>query len=175
MLMKIIILAFCSLFIHVSSTHIKGEFTTDTFFKFLVKFGFQKTDLHFHKETYGYIFGNLTSKETFKYPITFAVLDRPHFLHYYKSRDIFDKEVACQVMFQHLNGSAYHPKCNALGQDLFRRIPCPIGKLCVDEDTPWNVIKNNQFTYVIQNNGQPRYLKYILNLVYYLKPIHQHT
>ncbi|CAG9578901.1 unnamed protein product [Danaus chrysippus] len=157
MLMKIIILTFSSLFILVSPTHIKGEFTTDTFFKFLVKFGFQKTDLHFHKETYGYIFGNLTSKETFKYPITFAVLDRPHFLHYYKSRDIFDKEVACQVMFQHLNGSAYHPKCNAYGQDLFRRIPCPVGKLCVDEDTPWNVIKNNQFTYVIQNNGQPRY------------------
>lgn len=151
----IILLHFC-LFCAVSPTHIRGEFSTKEFFKFLVKFGFQKTDIHFQKETYGYIFGNLTSKQNFKYPITFAVLDRPHFLHYYKSRDIVDKEIACQVMFQQLNATAYHPKCNTLGQDIFRRIPCPKDKLCVDEDSPWNVIKNNQFSYVIKNNGQPR-------------------
>lgn len=156
MIKKYIILILSSFLITASATHIKGEFSTQDFFKFLVKFGFQKTDIHFQKETYGYIFGNITSNENFKYPITFAVLDRPHFLHYYKSRDIYDRETACQVMFQQLNGSAYHPKCNANGQDLFRRIPCPRGKLCVDEDSPWNVVKNNQFTYVIQNNGQPR-------------------
>ncbi|PZC83687.1 transmembrane protein 145 [Helicoverpa armigera] len=148
---------FCALFVFVSSTHIKGEFSTDEFFKFLVKFGFQKTDIHFQKETYGYIFGNLTANVQFKYPITFAVLDRGHFLHYYKNRDIVDKELACQTMFQNLNGTAYHPKCNAYGQDLFRRIPCPKGGLCIDEDTPWNVVKKNQFTYVIQNSGQPRF------------------
>ncbi|KAI5636154.1 rhodopsin-like GPCR transmembrane domain-containing protein [Phthorimaea operculella] len=60
-------------------------------------------------------------------------------------------------MFQNLNGSAFHPKCNTNGQDLFRRIPCPKGELCVDEDAPWNVIKKNQFTYVIENTGQPRF------------------
>lgn len=152
----LVILLLSCVFLVVSATRITGEFSTGDFFKFLVKFGFQKTDIHFQKETYGYIFGNLTSKDNFKYPITFAVLDRPHFLHYYKSRDIVDKEIACQVMFQQLNGSAFHPKCNANGQDLFRRIPCEQGKLCIDEDYPWNVIKNNQFTYVIQNSGQPR-------------------
>ncbi|CAH2207655.1 jg18119, partial [Pararge aegeria aegeria] len=155
MFKKYLILLFSSVLFTATATHVKGEFTTQDFFKFLVKFGFQKTDIHFQKETYGYIFGNITSNENFKYPVTFAVLDRPHFLHYYKSRDISDKESACQVMFQHLNGSAYHPKCNVNGQDLFRRIPCPEGKLCVDEDTSWNVVKHNQFTYVIQNNGQP--------------------
>lgn len=152
---KFIILLLSCIFA-VSATRINGEFSTNDFFKFLVKFGFQKTDIHFQKETYGYIFGNLTSKDNFKYPVTFAVLDRSHFLHYYKSRDIVDKERACQVMFQQLNGSAYHPKCNANGQDLFRRIPCKKGELCIDEDSPWNVIKNNQFTYVIRNSGQPR-------------------
>lgn len=140
----------------VSTIHITGEFSTDEFFKFLVKFGFQKTDIHFKKETYGYIFGNITSKEYFNHPITFVVLDRSHFIHYYKNRDIVDKETACQVMFQDLNSTAYHPKCNENGLDLFRRIPCPKGQLCVDEDAPWNVIAKNQFTYVIQNNGQPR-------------------
>lgn len=153
---KFLFLLFCSLFLCASSAHVKGQFSTQEFFKFLVKFGFQKTDIHYQKETYGYIFGNITSNGQFKYPITFAVLDRRHFIHYYKNRDIIDKELACQVMFQNLNTSAYHPKCNSCGQDLFRRIPCSNGKLCIDEDTPWNVIKNNQFTYVIQNTGQPR-------------------
>lgn len=156
MCFKTVLFLLCYLFLDVSSTHINGEFSTDEFFKFLVKFGFQKTDLHYQKETYGYIFGNITSKVNFKYPITFAVLDSRHFLHYYKSRDIIDKEIACQVMFQDLNATAFHPKCNTNGQDLFRRIPCTKGELCIDEDTPWNVIKKNQFTYVIQNSGQPR-------------------
>lgn len=153
-----IIFIFASYFAAASCVHIKGEFSTNEFFKFLAKYGFQKTDIHYQKETYGYILGNLTSNFVFKYPITFAVLDRRHFIHYYKSRLIENKETACQVMFQNLNGTAYHPKCNAFGQDLFRRIPCPKGGLCLDEDTPWNVIKKNQFTYVIQNTGQPRYL-----------------
>ncbi|KAL0831433.1 hypothetical protein ABMA28_002236 [Loxostege sticticalis] len=154
---KIVLILFCFVFLVVSSTHIKGTFSTDEFFKFLVKFGFQKTDIHYQKETYGYIFGNITSNQQFKYPITFAVLDGKHFINYYKNRDIQNKELACQLMFQNLNSSAYHPKCNANGQDLFRRIPCPKGELCIDEDTPWNVIKKNQFTYVIQNTGQPKF------------------
>lgn len=162
---KIVIALFCFLFLAVSSTHIKGEFSTDDFFKFLVKFGFQKTDIHYQKETYGYIFGNITSKQQFKYPITFAVLDGAHFINYYKNRGLMNKEQACQVMFQDLNNSAYHPKCNVNGQDMFRRIPCPKGGLCIDEDTPWNVIKKNQFTYVIQNTGQPRYRHYLLSLI----------
>ncbi|XP_063625655.1 transmembrane protein 145 [Cydia splendana] len=140
-----------------SSMHIKGEFSTDEFFKFVVKFGFQKTDIHYQKETYGFIFGNITSKERFMYPITFAVLNRHHFIHYYKNRDIENKELACQVMFQNLNTSAYHPKCNAGGQDFFRRIPCPKNEVCVDEDSLWNVVKKSQFTYDIENPGQPRF------------------
>ncbi|XP_060803710.1 transmembrane protein 145 [Amyelois transitella] len=152
-----ILLIILSLVYTVSTTHIQGEFSTGEFFKFLVKFGFQKTDIHYQKQTYGYIFGNITSNEQFKYPITFAVLDRYHFLHYYKNRNIPNKESACQVMFQHLNSSAFHPICNGKGQDLFRRIPCPKGELCIDEDMPWNVVKNNQFTYLIMNTGQPRF------------------
>ncbi|CAH0406889.1 unnamed protein product [Chilo suppressalis] len=154
---KIVIVLICLLFLGVTSTRIRGEFSTNDFFKFLVKFGFQKTDIHYQKETYGYIFGNITSNQQFKYPITFAVLDGRSFLHYYKSRHITNKELACQVMFENLNNSAFHPKCNPHGQDLFRRIPCRKSELCVDEDTPWNVIKKNQFTYVIENTGQPRF------------------
>lgn len=39
----------------------------------------------------------------------------------------------------------------------FRRVPCPKGKLCPDENLPWNVVKGNQFTYIIQDIFQPRF------------------
>lgn len=39
----------------------------------------------------------------------------------------------------------------------FRRVPCPKGKLCPDENVPWNVISGNQFTYTIQDTWQPRF------------------
>lgn len=141
----------------VTAIHINGDFQTDDFFKFLVKFGFQKTDLHSPKESYGYIFGNITSNNHFEVPITFAVLDRAHFLEYYSNRNIKDKEYACKQMFNNLNNTAFHPKCNVHGQDFLRRVPCPKGKLCKDEDRPSNVIKGNQFTYAIQNSAQPRF------------------
>lgn len=141
---------------NVCGEHIKGSFKTDEFFKFLTKFGFQKTDIHSPKESYGYIFGNITSNYDFPVPITFAVLDRALFLDYYSNRNVADKEKACKHMFRQLNVTAYHPKCNEKGQDYLRTVPCKRGQLCVEEDTPWNVIKGNQFTYVIQNLGQPR-------------------
>lgn len=37
-------------------------------------------------------------------------------------------------------------------------MPCPKGKLCSDEeDQPWNVIKNYQFTFSIENVWQPNF------------------
>lgn len=150
----ILVGALCTL--PVQALRVQGQFSTHEFFKFLVKFGFQKTDIHYQKETYGYIFGNITSKEHFTHPITFVVLDREHFVQYYENRDIFDKETACQIMFRDLNSSAFHPKCNVNGTDLVRRVPCDKGHLCRDEDSKWNVVKQNQFTYVIHNSGQPR-------------------
>lgn len=151
----------------VSATHIKGTFNTDDFYKFLVKFGFQKTDRHSQKDSFGYIFGNITSKSNFTYPLTFAVLDRTSFLEYYGNSTILDKDIACERMFHKLNATSYDPKCNKNGQDFLRRIPCKTNELCVDEDTPWNVIKGNQFTYVIRDLYQPRYTLLIILTKYF--------
>ncbi|XP_033211659.1 transmembrane protein 145 [Belonocnema kinseyi] len=142
----------------VTCTHISGTFETNEFFRFLNKFGFQKTDQHRQKETYGYIFGNITSKVNFSVPVTLAVLDRDHFLEYYSNRGVRDKSRACAMMFRTLNQSSYDSKCNEEGQDFLRRVPCPKGKLCSDEeDQPWNVIKNYQFTFSIENVWQPNF------------------
>lgn len=140
-----------------ASTHIRGTFSTTDFFRFLIKFGFQKTDRHREKDSLGYMFGNVTSRRNFSQPITLAVLDRSHFLEYYGNRTIVDKDLACSLMFETLNQSSYDPHCNEKGHDYLRRVPCPRGGLCVDEDVPWHVIKGHQFTYVIQDLGRPRF------------------
>ncbi|XP_060520266.1 integral membrane protein GPR180 [Cylas formicarius] len=143
--------------VEVSCTHLKGTFNSRDFFKFLIKFGFQKTDRHQPEVSHGYIFGNITSKTDFNVPITFAVLARSYFLDYYDNRVIYNKDEACKRMFKKLNTGAYDPKCSYEGRDYLRRIPCAKGKLCEDEDNPWNVVKNNQFTYVIQDFKQPSF------------------
>jgi hypothetical protein len=138
-------------------THLKGTFKSNEFFKFLVKFGFQKTDRHQADATHGYIFGNITSKQNFSVPVTFAVLQRSYFLDYYENRVLYNKEEACKRMFSKISSRAYEHKCNPKGQDYLRQIPCPEGKLCADEDKEWNVVKGHQFTYVIQDFKQPSY------------------
>lgn len=136
-------------------THLKGTFKTKDFFKFLVKFGFQKTDRHHKEDTYGYIFGNITAKGDFPESITFAVLTKPYFLEYYQNRLTYDRNEACKHMFSKISTKAYDSECNPQGIDSLRKIPCKRGELCIDEDRPWNVVKGHQFTYAIQDLKQP--------------------
>lgn len=65
---------------------VDGEFDTINFFKFVRKFGFVKSEKH--KASYGYIYGNITSRESFPkdVAVTFAVLDFHHFLEFYSNR-----------------------------------------------------------------------------------------
>ncbi|XP_018579615.1 integral membrane protein GPR180 [Anoplophora glabripennis] len=151
-----VVLLYC-LFQECQCTHLKGTFKSNEFFKFLIKFGFQKTDRHQADATHGYIFGNITSKHHFPDSITLAVLDRLYFLEYYKNRFVNDKHQACNLMFGNLNTTAFDPKCSPKGKDYLRKIPCPKGELCENEDNPWNVVKNHQFTYVIQDFKQPSF------------------
>lgn len=140
------------------ATHLTGTFHPNQFFKFIIKFGFQKTERHSQRDSFGYIYGNITSKDSYPVPITFAVLDKPSFLEYYGNRTIFDKDMACQRMFQNLDKIAHDQHCHAQGlADYFRRVPCPSGQLCPDEDSTLNVVVGNQFTYVISDLTQPRY------------------
>lgn len=105
---------------YAHSTHITGTFDTRDFFRFLIKFGFQKTDRHRQKDSYGYIFGNVTARTDFDVPITLAILDRGHFLEYYGNRTLTDKSAACAYMFNTLRKSSYDPDCNEEGQDFLR-------------------------------------------------------
>lgn len=153
------ILVFLQLILFNSSAHISGTFRMNEFFKFIVKFGFQKTERHSQKDSFGYIYGNITSKDSFPVPVTFAVLDKYSFLEYYGNRSILNKDMACRRMFERLDNYAYDKTCNHEAKvDFLRKIPCDKGKLCSDEDSPGNVVPDSQFTYVISDLTQPRYV-----------------
>lgn len=143
-----------------NATHISGTFRTNEFFKLLAKFGFQKTERHLQRDSFGYIYGNITSKQQFPVPVTFAVLDKHNFLPLYTvvaNRSYYHRDLACQQMFSTIDQFAFDRSCQPKKPlDFLRRIPCKHNQLCTDEDTPSNVIPGNQFTYVISNLNQPR-------------------
>lgn len=61
-------------------------------------------------------------------------------------------------MFSRLNATAFDAKCNPDGKgDYLRRVPCRRKGICLDEDSPSNVITQSQFTFVISNLNQPRF------------------
>jgi hypothetical protein len=86
-----------------------------------------------------------------------VILDKFNFLDYYSNRSVANKELACQKMFDKLQISAYDTDCNAHARgDYLRKVPCPKGKLCIDEDEPKNIVPGSQFTYIISDLVQPR-------------------
>lgn len=147
-----------NMFVSHDATHISGTFRTGAFFKLLAKFGFQKTERHSQRDSYGYIFGNITAKETFPVPITFAVLDKYNFVQLYGNRSYINRDLACERMFASVDQVAFDQQCHAHNNytEYLRRIPCARNQLCTDETTPSNVIPGHQFTYVISNLNQPR-------------------
>lgn len=108
--------------------------------------------------TQGYIYGNITTQlDTTSY-VTLAVLDRGYFLEYYGNSTVLQRAAACTAMFKKIDSVAYDSQCNDGGsQDLLRKIPCPNGKLCPDEDNPRNVVENFQFSFHVEDLSQPRF------------------
>nr|CAG4649218.1 EOG090X03T7 [Scapholeberis mucronata] len=141
-----------------SCLHLTGSWTTSTFFHFLAKFGFQKTNLKDRSQTQGYIYGNVTTQANMSHFVTLAVLDRGYFLEYYGNSSMPQKKDACNLMFNRIDTVAYDSQCNDGGsQDLLRKIPCHVGQLCVDEDNPKNVVANFQFSFHVEDLSQPRF------------------
>lgn len=146
--------------LNVESLHLKGDFNTSDFFKFLAKFGFQKTAKRVNN--LGFIYGNITSQSysTAKHRATFVVVDRQYFLDYYGNRikSGSNRDEVCNAMFRKIDTIAFDRNCKLNGtEDFLRTVPCPNGELCEDEDTPLRVVDGHQFTYAVQDHNQARY------------------
>lgn len=138
------------------TAHLSGTWNTREFYRFLIKFGFQKTDIH--QENDGYIYGNVTAQGNLSQRATLAVLDRGYFLEYYGNRTVANKSKACALMFDKISTTAYDSACYDAGElDFLRKIPCTKGKICEDEDKPAFVLPNYQFMYRIRDIRQPRF------------------
>ena len=145
--------------LYVNALHLTGKWKAGDFYLFLAKFGFQKTDPGMLDDTQGFIYGNITSDSQFNNFYTLVVADSEYFIELHRNSSIQSKAIACSRMFNKIDTIAFDATCNPKGpEDFIRRVPCPGGKLCIDEDTPANVLPGYQFTYKIQDNAQPRFV-----------------
>ena len=155
----IIIVFIATLLIKSNGLHLKGTWHSRNFYFFLAKFGFQQTNMNDLTNTHGYIYGNITSKDSnVTNSMTLVVTDSEYFLEFYGNRTVMPRTKACNMMFSKLDNIAWDQTCNEGGkEDFLRRIPCPRDDYCVDEDNLDAIMPGgNQFTYVIRDTSQPR-------------------
>jgi hypothetical protein len=145
----------------VAALHLQGTWNSKDFFIFLAKFGFQKTNPQKLEDTQGYIYGNITAVDdtgatVTREDVSLVVVDSEYFLHYYGNRTLPVADV-CPVMFTKIDTMAFDYVCKTDGlEDFLRAVPCPLGKLCSDEDNPANVVPGYQFTFRVRDTNQPR-------------------
>lgn len=143
-------------FTYTSCLHLKGTWDTSNFYKFLAKFGFQKTDPGLLADTQGFVYGNITAESGKTNYFTLVLVDSEYFMEFYGNQSI-ETDKSCRKMFAKIDTIAYDNPCNGHGtEDFLRKIPCPNNKLCVDEDNPNHVLSGYQFTYRVQNSATPR-------------------
>ena len=138
--------------------HLSGSWNSKDFYVFLAKFGFQKTDPKELEKTQGFIFGNITTRDSNNRTnlLTLVVVDSEYFLEFYGNSTL-PPEHACPVMFNKLDTIAFDYICKPNGmEDFLRKVPCPQNSFCADEDDPNNVVKGYQFTYKVRDVQRPR-------------------
>jgi len=139
--------------------HVTGQWHSNEFFKFLGKFGFQKTNEQDLDGTQGFIYGNVTSRHDVTGQMALVVLDSEYFSELFGNR-LLGRANACSAMFDKINGIMWDERCNPHGlEDFLRRIPCRRNELCEEEETntPPLVITGYQFTYHVRDTVRPRY------------------
>lgn len=146
----------------VVGLHLTGTFTNKDFFRFLVKFGFQKADKNNRNSTTGYIYGNVkstTGDSRTDRDMYLVVVDSHYVVEYYAHKDDTSPD-RCTLMFVDIDAMGWDKYCSRNGkEDFLRRIPCPDGKVCTEElGNPSAVMKGQQFTYHIEDLNQPRYI-----------------
>jgi hypothetical protein len=135
---------------------VRGVWKSADFYKFVIKFGFQQTDLNDEKNTLGYVYGNVTSSSngTAKLVLTYSDL----FYDLYESRKRKPVHRTCANMFKRIGSVAYDGECIfAASDDFIRTIPCPKNDVCLEEGDS-HTIQNSQFTFRIKNENLPRFV-----------------
>ena len=153
---EIILLCYFSLFLMNSSgLRLRGQWKSTEFYKFLVKFGFQQTDMNDKDNTLGYVYGNITSSHnsTIKLILTYS----DYFYDLYENRKRKASTNGCTNMFTRIGKIAYDGECVVTAsEDFIRTIPCPKNDVCLEERGDIKVIQNSQFTFRVLSEIQAR-------------------
>ncbi|TMS36621.1 hypothetical protein L596_003745 [Steinernema carpocapsae] len=148
----------------VCSLHIKGQWhPAEQRVKLITKFGFQQLDPFDTKNSRGFVFGNVTSLSEVAEDNSTSLLERAVFLLVPQTEisslfsDSFYAQ-SCSTMLQNVTKQAFDSQCFPKGTaDVMRWVPCPKGKLCVDEDDAKKVIPGYQMTLRVVEPTMPEY------------------
>ncbi|OON24016.1 hypothetical protein X801_00071 [Opisthorchis viverrini] len=164
----------------LAALHLQGSWKPSQRYRFLTKFGFQRTQVDELEATRGYVYGSVKLSEeqagaNVSNLATLVLVDSEFILDLYgnatepvwlqNTSGITRDQLAwmvenerCRRMFSKIDAIAWHKTCAPNGQlDLIRAVPCSAGKFCAEEDNSARVITNSQFTYTVQDLRQPRY------------------
>lgn len=137
-----------------NGTHLKGSWSSQDFFLFVLKFGFQKTDSH-DPSSSGFIYGNITTDNSkLNKSAAFVVFDYDDFYNFYKFSKLSSKEDACNNM---LNSFA-EGNCtddNSKKVNFVTDVPCPKNGICKNSRKPLELVRGSQFTYQIKDLQYP--------------------
>uniref|UniRef100_A0A0N5A3C2 GpcrRhopsn4 domain-containing protein n=1 Tax=Parastrongyloides trichosuri TaxID=131310 RepID=A0A0N5A3C2_PARTI len=170
LLYLLIIVSFNTLY--VNCIRVTGEWIPKNEpLKFITKFGFQQLNPLDVPNSMGFVYGNITTKETLQQlngHYLLAIIPETK-INGFLRKEIKRDNLFCGELLKDLTKIAFDSRCfnNGSRGDIFRWIPCPINKLCVDEDDPGKVLPNYQMTFRIQEPVTPEYW-YVVGVSCYL-------
>uniref|UniRef100_A0A0R3RVS8 GpcrRhopsn4 domain-containing protein n=1 Tax=Elaeophora elaphi TaxID=1147741 RepID=A0A0R3RVS8_9BILA len=124
-------------------------------FSVLAKFGFQQIDPLDTVHSRGFVYGNVSSEIVNGARGVLLIVPRTLINGFL---DKTAREQPCDSLLQNISSLAFETKCFPNGKgDVMRWIPCPTGKLCVEEDMPEKVVNGSQMTLRIEEPSTPQY------------------
>ncbi|KAM3726952.1 Transmembrane protein [Dirofilaria immitis] len=134
-------------------------------FSLLAKFGFQQIDPLDAEHSRGFVYGNVSS-QTVNGARGVLLIIPETLINGFLDKAAFKQ--SCDSLLQNISSLAFETKCFPKGKgDVMRWIPCPVGKLCVEEDMPKKVVNGSQMTLRIEEPSTPQYW-YVIIVACYL-------
>ncbi|VDO27420.1 unnamed protein product [Onchocerca flexuosa] len=159
-------LIYCVILQRSQSLRIVGTWSSRiSQFSILAKFGFQQIDPLDAEHSRGFVYGNVSSQIINGARGVLLIVPKT------LVNGFLDKaalEQSCDSLLQNISLLAFEAECLPDGKgDVMRWIPCPAGKLCVEENMPEKVVNDSQMTLRIEEPSTPQYW-YVIIVACYL-------
>ncbi|VDN04855.1 unnamed protein product [Thelazia callipaeda] len=132
-------------------------------FSIVAKFGFQQVDPLDVEHSRGFVYGNISSQTVSEARGVLFIVPRTLIDAFAKA----DNKQSCEALLQNMDSLIFESRCFPKGKwDVMRWVPCPTGKLCIEEDKPEKVINGSQMTLRIMELSIPQYWYVVLAACY---------